>query len=120
MIPSAPSPTRAASSSSPAEISRTSPRPSTSRSDSTREDRFPKASPVPWVAVASAPASAWVSMSPWFSSARPRPSSASPSALIEAPACTRTRPVEGSASSTASIPDRSTITPSVQAMSVNE
>jgi hypothetical protein len=70
------------------------------------------------VAVQIAPASVCASTSPWFSSARPRAASAGPSSRIVIPACAVTS--SPSTSSTRFIRDRSTIKPSVQAMSVNE
>ena len=119
ITPSAPSETRPASRSSPSR-STASPSAVTNRMASTCADRLRKRAPVPWVAVAMAPASACLSMSPWFSSARPRSASSRAQSAILMPAWTLTRPVPVSASRTRFIRDRSTITPSVQAMSVNE
>ena len=75
---------------------------------------------MPWVAVEMAPASVWASMSPWFSIARPSSASRLPSSCRVIPACTVTKPLERSASSTRSIAPMSISTPSVQAVSVNE
>ena len=55
-----------------------------------RLEMLPKCQPVPWVAVAVAPAIDWYPMSPMFSSARPRRSSWSHSAARVMPACTVT------------------------------
>ena len=56
----------------------------------TCEERFPKRPPVPWVAVAIAPASVCGSTSPWFSIARPRARSSSPRSCRVMPASTVT------------------------------
>jgi hypothetical protein len=73
MTPSIPTATWAArsrlGSSSP--ISRISPLPVTSRTPRTKPDRFVYRVPEPWVAVDTAPAICWVSMSPWLRSASP-------------------------------------------------
>ena len=71
---------------------RTSPGAVTRRRPTTRVERLPKRTPVPCVAVASAPASACVSMSPWFSSASPWRAFCGPSAWSLMPASTVTRP----------------------------
>ena len=74
ITPSAPSPTRAAGSSSgseSAEISSRVPSGSTSSIASISEERLRKRAPVPWVAVEIAPATVCLSMSPRFSSASP-------------------------------------------------
>ena len=92
----------------------------TRRMPTTRVERLPKRAPVPCVAVASAPASDCASMSPWFSSASPWRAFSRPRALSVMPACTVTRPDSASASITRCIPEVSTSTPSVHAMSVNE
>ncbi len=118
ITPSAPRPTRAASSSSPSPISMTPPEAVTSRTPVTREERFPKRAPVPCVAVEMAPAMVCGSTSPWFSSASPWRASAGPSSRIVIPASTVT--CSPSTASTRSRPERSTITPSVQAMSEKE
>ena len=52
-------------------MSRSSPVAVTSRRPRTTPDRLVYRVPEPWVAVATAPAICWVSMSPWLRSARP-------------------------------------------------
>ena len=126
--PSAPSETRAARRSSPSTagrpsppvplISIASPPAVTSRTELTCDEMFAKPPPVPWVAVEMAPAIVCASTSPWFSSARPRSASAGPSSRIVMPASTVTS--LPSTRSTRFMRDRSSISPSVQAMSVNE
>src|SRR5215210_1425819 len=119
IAPRAPSDTRAARrSSSPSRSSTSSPVPLTMRSPATCADRLRKRAPVPWVAVEIAPASVCRSMSPWFSMARPRAASCSPSWCSVMPASTVT---SGPSTATSRlIADRSRRRPSVQAMSVNE
>ena len=90
----------------------------TSRTPVTWDEMFAKRPPVPWVAVEIAPAIVWASTSPWFSRARPRSASAGPSSRIVMPASTVTW--SPSTRSTRFICERSSISPSVQAMSVNE
>src|SRR5688572_5965001 len=118
IAPRAPRLTRAARSSSPSRRSCTSPVPSTSRTPVTCDGRLPNLPPVPWVAVEIAPASVCGSTSPWFSIARPRVRSSSPRSCSVMPASTVTS--FPSTASTRRMADMSIITPSVQAMSVNE
>ncbi len=119
MAPSAPSETRAARRSSPARpICTRSPLAVTSRTAVTCEEMFAKRPPVPCVAVEIAPATVCASTSPWFSSARPRSASAGPSSRIVMPASTVTS--SPSTRSTRFMRVRSSISPSVQAMSVKE
>src|SRR4051812_4242476 len=109
MTPSAPSETRAASSSSPPAIVRSEPSGPTSSTLVSCRERFGSAVPVPCVPVASAPASDWASMSPRFGIASPRTCSSRDNAFRRIPASTRTRPSPASstrlsASSESSVP----------------
>ncbi len=123
IAPRAPRPTRAArsSSGSPSALSsRTLPSARTSSSASTWAEILRSLDPVPWVPVEIAPAIVWRSMSPRFSIASPRPSRRSLSSARTVPPATRTRPEEGSASSTPLSAETSIIVPSVSAASVKE
>ena len=71
--------------------SRTSPFGWTRRIARICEDMLPSWRPVPCVPVASAPASAWLSMSPWLISDRPFSFSARPRSPMRVPAATVTR-----------------------------
>ena len=105
MTPSMPIDTWAAASRSGVDPSttNTSPRPSTKRHDRIDAEKLCRPTPDPCVAVPIAPAIPWVSMSPWFASARPASQSGSPKAPIGVPGSARTRPA---AASTCVMPPR--------------
>ena len=140
--PRAPRPTRIASKRSGrsrAEHSTMRPSASTTWAPVTKLDRLPKAAPVPWVPVASAPLIVWRSMSPRFARARPRSASMRLRSARRVPARTRTRAPRPAAPARARTPAparaagsfqmmparphiavRSSITPSVAAIAVKE
>ena len=123
IAPRAPTPTRAArsSSGSPSAVSsRTLPSPRTSSTASTWAEMFRRPAPVPWVAVEIAPAIVWRSMSPRFSIASPSRASAWLRSARTVPAPTLTRPEAGSASITPASASIRSIVPSVIAASVKE
>ena len=76
--------------------------------------------PEPWVAVATAPAIAWVSMSPWLASARPASHSGSPKSPIGVPGSATTRPVAASIRTSRAAPSVRSSVPSVACSGVNE
>ena len=109
---------RAARSRSPSEQTTTDPSALTIRIAVTCDERFRNRAPVPWVPVASEPASDCASTSPRFSIASPCAASAAPSSRSCMPPWTSTTP--SSTERIRSIRRSESIAPSVQAMSVNE
>ena len=101
-------------------IARMLPSGCTSRMPTICEAMLPSAMPVPWVPVVSAPASAWLSISPWLIIDRPFALSALPSVLIVVPAWTETRLRAVSMLVMPCRPDRVRCSPEVSATGVNE
>jgi hypothetical protein len=121
--PSAPTLTRAARNTSGADDEEhliTSPVPVTISSASTKVDRHPNDAPVPWVPVASAPATVCPSMSPRLGRASPCVASTAFNADSRIPAGTATCRVAASTDTGEDSESSSTRTPEVAAADVKE
>src|SRR6266576_2395204 len=101
-------------------ISTTSPDEVTIRTRRTPDEKLPSRRPEPCVAVETAPAICWATMSPWFASARPSAQSGTPNSPIVVAGPTTTRRRLASIERMPPSPRRSSSSPSVATTGVNE